>query len=216
MPVKNNSFGVEISHLYIQCGFTYVFKVYLMTLSVTDNTVLDDTQLVHTELVRMWKSLLPSLRYNPTICLERPKKTMKNLSQDSWSQNQTQALLNTKKWYIQVTTVFCNACWIWLAPVTQTVVQSNQLINDYVFSRLGGQFRSMLVSHPNAATFWWWRHGARTWVHRQDGHPTTATSICTQWLLHHWMHSSGMWYKQQQYAVCIVHTAYDFTTELVL
>jgi len=67
-----------------------------MTLSVTDGTVLDDRQLVNYKLVRMWKSLLPSLRYDPAICLEGPKKTMKNLSQDSWSQNQTQTLLNTK------------------------------------------------------------------------------------------------------------------------
>ena len=88
-----------------------------MTLSVTDNTGLDERQLVNTKLVRMWKSLLLSLKYDPAICLKGPKKTKKNLSQDSWSQNRTQALLNTKKWCIHVTTVFCNACWIWLAPV---------------------------------------------------------------------------------------------------
>jgi len=55
-------------------------------------------------------------------------KAMKNLSQDSWSQNRTQALLNTKKWCIHVTTMFCNACWIWLASVTEIIVQSNQLM----------------------------------------------------------------------------------------
>lgn len=54
-----------------------------MTLSATDDTVLDDRQLVSNNLVRMWESLLPSCRYDPAICLEGPKKTMKNLNQDS-------------------------------------------------------------------------------------------------------------------------------------
>jgi hypothetical protein len=57
-----------------------IIKVYLITLSVTDDTVLDDGQLVNIKLVRMWKSLLPSWRYDPALCLEGPKKTMKILS----------------------------------------------------------------------------------------------------------------------------------------
>ena len=159
----------------------------LMTLSVTDDTVLNDGKLVNNKLQRMWKSLLSSLRYVPVICLEdqrKPWKTSVRIAglriefRPSWTQRSGAFIL------LQ--------CWIWLAPVTETIVQSNQFINDYVFSRLGGQFRSTHVSHPNTATFWWWCHGARSRVHRQDGHPTTATSICTQWLLHHRVHSSGV------------------------
>lgn len=79
----------------------------------------------------------------------------------------------------------------WLAPVTETTVQSNQLNNDHFFSRLGGQFRSAHVSHPNIETVWWWRYGARSWVHWQNGYPATTSGICTKWLLHHRVHSCG-------------------------
>jgi hypothetical protein len=46
----------------------------LMTLSVTDDTVLNDGKLVNNKLQRMWKSLLSSLRYVPVICLEDQRK----------------------------------------------------------------------------------------------------------------------------------------------
>ena len=57
----------------------YLLLVYLMTLSVAQNTL----HQMQNDLDRMWKEVVCiNYRYSPAICLER-MNTMKNFSQES-------------------------------------------------------------------------------------------------------------------------------------